>query len=66
MEITVEELNKLLEKEFERGRNSVQPSITYIPKWDTTPVKTNCTVTCQTSEGYIDSSCYKDDFTVHC
>ena len=65
MEITVEELNKLLEKEFERGRNSVQSSITYIPKWDITPVKTKYTV-CQTSEGHIDSSSYKDDFTVHC
>lgn len=63
MEITVEELNKLLEKEFERGRNSVQSSITYIPKWDITPVKTT---TGQTSEGHIDSGSYKDVFTVYC
>lgn len=62
MEMSIEELNDLLEKEFERGRNSVQPSITYVPKWDVTPVQTIC----QTSGGHVYTGCYKDDFAVHC
>ena len=48
MEITVEELNKLLQKEFERGKQSANNWNNLQYNWNIIPVKTNIPIACRT------------------